>query len=51
MLQMDGLKRVEIDTIERTEQMSDQHVGFGTGKDVIVRELVNEPIKVQMEET
>ena len=49
VLQMDCFEGMKIHQIERTEYMPHQNVGLGARKDIVMREFVDEAIKIQME--
>src|SRR5215510_12017943 len=49
VLQMNRLKSVEVDKIERAEHMPHPDIGLNTGKDIIMGEFVNDTIKIEMQ--
>src|ERR687892_2102081 len=50
MLQMGRLKRVEVDKIKRTEKVTNEDVGLTRGEDIVMGQLMNNTIKVQVED-
>src|ERR1043166_731149 len=51
MLQMNRLKGVKIDQIQRAKHMANPGIRPGAGEDIIMRELMNNTIKKEMKQT
>jgi hypothetical protein len=49
VLQMNRLKGMEIDKIERAEHMPHPDVGFNPSKDIIMGKFMNNAIKIEMQ--
>src|SRR5262245_32832243 len=49
MLQMDRLKGVEVDKIERAEYMPHPDVGLDPSKDIVMSKFMNDTIKIEMQ--
>ena len=49
VLQMNRLKGVEVDKVERTEHMPHPDVGLDPSKDIVMGKFMNDTIKIEMQ--